>query len=201
MFIVCSNFIETNKLILNYKDLIFQKYDAFVSAETTMIKERLRAEIKALALAYPDKDSNCYHVLALVDYESDDWRENIDVIIKNLQKALALDADNFLAQLYLAHCYHDIGELATALENYLKVDQQQLQEFQIWRYVKLIEQIGYCEYKLGNIAKGEKYFSEVLEWYKKLPEIDRAVPSEMMECLPHDHKIAVEMRKIESYLE
>ena len=78
---------------------------------------------------------------------------------------------------------------------------QKLKNFQVWRYTKLIEQIGYCEYKLGNVKIGEKHFEEVLEWYKKLPEIDRVVPSELMECLPENHPIALEMKKIDSYLE
>lgn len=62
------------------------------------------------------------------------------------------------------------------------------------------EQIGYCEYKLGNKKIGEQHFEEVLEWYKKLPSIDRVVPSELIECLPQTHWIVVEMKKIETYL-
>ncbi|MEM6721947.1 MAG: hypothetical protein AAF611_21645 [Bacteroidota bacterium] len=186
---------------MNYKNQIVEKYDIFYTAENTETKEKLRAEIKALAAAHPEMDSHCYHIVALVDYESDDWKENIDQIIQNLQKALALDADNFLAQLYLAHCYHDTQKFELALENYRKVDQNQLQEFQTWRYVKLLEQIGYCEYKLGNKKIGEFYFSQVLEWYKKLPEVDRAVPSELLECLPKNHWIVIEIKKIETYLD
>ena len=148
-----------------------------------------------------EKDSNCFHLLGLVDYQSDDWKENIENSIENFKKAIELDKGNFLAQLYLAHCYHDQNHLELALENYSKVDKQKLKEFQVWRYTKLIEQIGYCEYKLGNEKIGEKHFEEVLEWYKKLPEIDRVAPSELIECLPNNHRIVTEMKKIETYLE
>jgi len=64
----------------------------------------------------------------------------------------------------------------------------------------LIEQIGYCSYKLGNESAGIVFFEKVLEWYKKIPKIDRVVPSELLDCLPESHKIVIEMKKIETYL-
>ena len=38
----------------------------------------------------------------------------------------------------------------------------------------------------------------ILKWYKKLPEVDRVVPSELVECLPQDHWIVIEIKKIET---
>ena len=176
---------------------IFEKYDEFSLLENKTEKDILRTEIKTMLAEYSEMDSNCYHLLGLVDYESDDWKENIETSIGNFQKAIELDKDNFLAQLYLAHCYHDLNQLKLALENYNKVDREKLKKFQVWRYTKLIEQIGYCQYKLENKYIGEQHFEEVLEWYKKLPEIDRVVPSELIECLPKNHRIITEMKKIE----
>lgn len=112
-----------------------------------------------------------------------------------------MDDTNVLLPLYLAHCYHDMNQLKLTLENYNKVNKEHLKDFQIWRYTKLIEQIGYCEYKLGNKQIGEKHFENVLQWYKKLPEIDRTVPSELIDCLPKNHRIVIEIKKIETYLE
>ncbi|NRD24928.1 hypothetical protein HNV10_16860 [Winogradskyella litoriviva] len=186
---------------MDIRKKIFKKYDKFSLAEFKDEKDKLRSEIKKLLAEYSDLDSNCYHILGLVDFESDDWKVNIEKSIRNFKKAVELDANNVLPQLYLAHCYHDLNQLELALENYNKVDKEKLKEFQIWRYTKLIEQIGYCEYKLGNKKIGEQHFEEVLEWYKKLPEIDRVVPSELIECLPKNHRIVTEMKKIETYLE
>lgn len=186
---------------MNLREKIFQKYDEFILLENKTEKDFLRSEIKTMVTEYSELDSNCYHLLGLVDYESEDWKENIQTSIGNFKKAIELDKDNFLAQLYLAHCYHDLNQLKLALENYKKVDREKLKEFQVWRYTKLIEQIGYCQYKLGNKHIGEQYFEKVLEWYKKLPEIDRVVPSELIECLPKTHWIVIEMKKIETYLE
>ncbi len=186
---------------LSLREIIFEKYDEFSLLENQTEKDILRSEIKTMLAEYSEMDSNCYHLLGLVDIESDDWEENIEISIGNFKKAIELDKGNFLAQLYLAHCYHDLNRLELALENYNKVDREKLKEFQVWRYTKLIEQIGYCQYKLGNKQIGEQHFEEVLEWYKKLPEIDRVVPSELIECLPKNHRIVTEIKKIETYLE
>ena len=186
--------------IKNLKDEIFKKYDYLVLIEDKTKKNELRLEIKLMLNKLDQKDSNCYHLLGLLDYESDDWKKHVDKSIQNFEKAIELDKNNFLAQLYLAHCYHDLNQLELALLNYNKVNQEKLKEFQVWRYTKLIEQIGYCKYKLGNKKSAEIHFEEVLKWYKKLPEIDRVVPSELIECLPKDHWIVIEIKKIETYL-
>ena len=179
---------------------IHQKYDEFVIAENQTEKENLRNEIKDLILSRKKRNSEDYQILGLIDYESENWKVNTKNILKNFKKAVEKDKSNFLAQLYLAHINHDIGNLEVALENYLKVDAKALKQFQIWRYVKLIEQIGYCTYKLGNENAGIIFFKKVLNWYKKLSEDELAVPSELLECLPENHEIVVEIKKIETYL-
>ena len=186
---------------LNIIKKIFEKYDEFVLAEQKAKKDILRSEIKSMLNEYSEKNSNCYHLLGLIDFESDDWKVHIEKSIANFKKAIELDETNVLPQLYLAHCYHDLNQLELALENYNKVDKEKLKEFQVWRYTKMIEQIGYCEYKLGNKQIGEQHFEEVLGWYKKLPEIDRVVPSELIECLPKNHRIVTEIKKTETYIE
>lgn len=172
---------------MNLKEKIFKKYDAFSVLDNTTEKNIIRAEIKTMIAQLPEIDSSCYHLLGILDYESNDWKENIEFCIKNFKKAIDLDEDNFLAQLYLAHCYHDLNKLRIALEHYKKVNQDRLKKFQVWRYIKLLEQIGFCEYKLGNISMGEQYFEKVLEQYKEQTEIDRIPPLELMSCLPKEH--------------
>ncbi|MCK8520418.1 hypothetical protein M0D21_02500 [Aquimarina sp. D1M17] len=186
---------------MDIRKKIFEKYDEFILAEQKAKKDKLRIEIKSMLADYNEKDSNCYHLLGLLDYESDDWKVNIKESILNFKKAIELDVNNVFPQLYLAHCYQDLNQLDLALKNYNKVDREKLKELPTWRYIKLIEQIGYCEYKLGNEKIGEKYFQEVLEWYKKIPESDRVIPSELIDCLPKDHRIVCEMKKLETYLE
>ena len=88
-----------------------------------------------------------------------------------------------------------------ALKYYELVDKEQLREFQIWRYVKLIEQIGYCNYKLGKESLGREQFEIVLNCYRTLPPEDRVAPTEMLQCLPVTDEIVIEMKTIEDYLD
>lgn len=94
-----------------------------------------------------------------------------------------------------------IDNVVANFKKAIELDKQKLKEFQVWRYTKLIEQIGYCYYKLGDKQKGEEYFEEVLVWYKRLPETDRVVPYELISCLPKKHPIVIEIKIIETYLD
>ena len=62
---------------LSLRAKIFEKYDEFSLLENKTEKDILRTEIKTMLAEYSEMDSNCYHLLGLVDYESDDWKENI----------------------------------------------------------------------------------------------------------------------------
>ncbi len=180
---------------------ILEEYDKFFISEKLDEKNSLRKSIREKIMSRNELTSQDYQILGLIDYESEDWRNNSEKILENFKKSSELDKTNFLAQLYLAHIYHDMGNLKLALENYLKVDTKSLKEFQLWRYVKLIEQIGFCTYKLGNETAGIVFFEKVLNWYKKTPENELARPSELLECLPENHRIVIEIKKIENYLE
>ena len=180
---------------------ILEEYDKFSLSENLIKKESLRKSIRGKIIAQTELNSLDYQILGLIDTESEDWKDNSEKIIENFEKAVEKDKSNFMAQLYLAHIYHDIGNLELALKNYLKVDTKALKEFQLWRYVKLIEQIGFCTYKLGNETAGIVLFEKVLNWYKQAPENELARPSELVECLPKNHRIVTEIKKIEDYLE
>ena len=52
-----------------------------------------------------------------------------------------------------------------------------------------------------NEKKAEIFFEKVLNWYKKTPENELARPSELLECLPENHSIVIEIKRIENYLE
>ena len=150
---------------------ILGEYDKFSISENLIEKESLRKSIRAKILAQTELNSLDYQLLGLIDTESDNWRNNSEKIIENLKKAVEKDKSNFM------------------------------KKFQLWRYVKLIEQIGFCTYKLGNETAGIVFFEKVLNWYIKTPENELARPSELLECLPKNHRIVIEIKKIEDYLE
>ena len=184
-----------------YKDILIKKYDAFDWEEGPDRKKRLRSEVVNILSGIDQPDSEDLYIWGLTYYMSEDEKEyHRPLALEKFLEAYKLDSDNFLACLYIAHCFHDIGKLQHALKYYELVDKNAVKEFQIWRYVKLIEQIGYCNHQLGNQALGRKQFQEVLEWYRKLPPDDRAVPSELLACLPESDEIVLEMKAIERYL-
>lgn len=180
-----------------YKDLLMKKYEDFRLEENQERKKLLRFEVFNILKEIEEPDSEDLYIWGLAYYMSDDEKEyHKNLALEKFLEAYELDSTNFLACLYVAHCFHDNGELDNALKYYERVNKKALKEFQIWRYVKLIEQIGFCNYKLGNHELGRQQFREVLEWYKKLPMEDRAYPSEMLECLPESDEIVIEMKKI-----
>ena len=107
-----------------------------------------------------------------------------------------MDKENFMACLYIAHCYHDQSDTEHALLYYELVDQESLMNFQTWRYVKLIEQIGYCYYNLGNEHLARDYFNKVLNWYKILPAEDRVMPVEILQCLSDSDEIVIAIKEL-----
>lgn len=178
-----------------YKGLLKRKYEAFSVADNAVLKKLLRLEIFELLETKEEYDSEDLHIWGLTYYLSDDDKEYHTMLAsEKFQEAYELDPDNFLACLYIAHCYHDQQRLEEALAYYVKVDQEALKDFQVWRYVKLIEQIGYCQYKLGRKEIGRQKFQEVLEWYKKPEWEDIALPLEMMDCLPETDEIIQEIK-------
>ena len=94
-----------------------------------------------------------------------------------------------------------MGDYKSALQYYLSVNRQEMKEFQVWRYVKLIEQIGFCYHQLGDEPEGRRYFKKVLAWYRKLPMDERVVPTELLQCLDPTDPIVTEIKQIEDYLD
>lgn len=185
----------------DHKDLLVGKYEEFDLEQNPTRKKLLRFEILNILNELTEPDSEDFHIWGLTYYMSNDDSEyHTTLALEKFLEAYEMDSDNFMACLYIAHCYHDQGELESALKYYELVSREDLKGFQIWRYVKLIEQIGYCTYKLGNEELGRELFGEVLEWYRQLPMEDRAVPTEILECLPESDQIVVELKVIEDYL-
>ena len=98
---------------------ILEEYDKFFISEKLDEKNSLRKSIRKKIMTRNELTSLDYQILGLIDYESEDWRNNSEKILENFKKSSELDKTNFLAQLYLAHIYHDMGNLKLALENYL----------------------------------------------------------------------------------
>lgn len=181
----------------DYKDILITKYEDFRSEENLHRKKLLRFEVLNILRELDSPDSNDLYIWGLTYYNSEDDREyNLGLGLQKFLEAYELDSQNFMPCLYIAHSYQDIGELKNALKYYELVEKEQLKEFQTWRYVKLIEQSGFCNYKLGNKELGRKQFQEVLDLYRKLPIEDLVDPVEMTHCLHETDEIIIEINKL-----
>ena len=185
----------------SYKQLLYRKYDIYEDEQHPERKKLLFMEIKRILQGLHAPDAEDLYIWGLIYYNKDDEDREQNLKIAAEQFMHALDREEHcLGRLYLAHCYHDQKQYSKALENYLKVDEQELKDFQLWRYIKLLEQIGECYYQLGEKKTGEQYFGRVLAYYREMGSDDLATPTEILRCLPPDHPFVAEMKQLCGYL-
>jgi len=188
----------------NYKEILIRKYYSFSSEEIIEKKNLLELEIVNLLTQVKKPDSEDLQIWGLTFYFSEnDKASKLNLALEKFISAFELNKNNFLACLYIAHCFQDIANYEDALKYYNLVNEKKLKEFQFWRYVKLIEQIGFCHYKLGQERKGRERFEEVLSHYKTQPKNKfggLAKPSELLSCLNPADRIVQEIKEIETYL-
>lgn len=114
-------------------------------------------------------------------------------------KALVEDKNYYLARLYSAHCFHDKGEYENALSEYLRVDQDLLKsEMPIWRWVKLLEQIGFCYVMLQKMELATPYFEKVIQLYLSTEKDTLVNIQEAYECLAIEDPLRVSLKAAES---
>ncbi len=127
------------------------------------------------ALDLTPEDSQIAYVLGFVDYfhpsRDDDDEKHLSSAIEWFQRALEWDTENFMARLYLAHCFHDREDWLRAIAEYEKVDLEKLaQERAIWRSVKCREQLAHCYAHAGNHDKAIGLFRAFLDDADSLDE-------------------------------
>lgn len=90
-------------------------------------------------------------------------------------RAVEWDPSLVIAQLYLAHCFHDRKDWPRAIAEYERVDLSRLAEdWPAWRVFKCREQLAHCHAEAGHIAEASRRFTELLDemeaWSKDLAE-------------------------------
>jgi lipopolysaccharide biosynthesis regulator YciM len=79
-------------------------------------------------------------------------------------QAVAWDPTCVIAQLYLAHCFHDRRDWPRAIAEYEKVDLDRLaRDWPAWRAVKCREQLAHCHAYAGNSAEALQRFTVFLD--------------------------------------
>ncbi|GEM_PF-1247660 len=172
----------------SYKNELRSLWNEFWTADDEL-QIQLASRLRRFLGDLPSPDSEDYYMWGLSIYALN--QENVlEESHPFFLRALECDPNEYLARLYSAHCYHDKGDFSNALKEYLLVDQKSLKtEMPIWRYVKLLEQIGFCYTKEGNLEVAEEYFGKVEQAYLNA-EPDELVPiQEAFECLDPDNLI------------
>lgn len=160
----------------------------YVDYKTPELTERLAIASEAekvltIALKLEPQDSHTAYILGLIysDHPAadEDLKTYLSKAISWFRRALEWDADNEMAQLYLAHCYHDLASHYSelnywelAVEAYENVNQDRLIcNWPRWRAVKCREQLAACYAWSGNQKKAERLFSAFLDEIEAL-ELD-----------------------------
>ncbi len=182
-----------------------KKLDLFERSESKEYRKLLSFEIKSLFEGMDQPEAEEFYGMGYVLYLlAEDYYDICEAHELFLQ-ALERSPKHLIARLYSAHCYHDKAhsykdeaQFSDALSEYQDVDTSQLrEEFDIWRYVKLQEQIGHCLCKMGQAEAAELYFEEVMDFYKKVGFGELPEPSELYECLGEGHPFFAALKKME----
>lgn len=148
------------------------------------------SNINALVSPILEKlDESDFYLWGLAHYSI--TSEPTENSMTKFKKSLQLNPDYYMSRLYLAHCHHDKGEWYDAIEEYLKVDQEQLSEdYPIWRTAKLNEQIGYCYWQIEQNYEAMRFFESVVSMWNKYGASDDFIkPGDMISCIGANHKL------------
>src|SRR5690349_18595899 len=77
------------------------------------------------------------------------------------------------AQLYRAHCLHDLGRWSEAVQAYSKVDPSFFVGSIAWRYGLLREQRAWCHLQAGHKAQALAEFLGIVHRYELQPRLTK----------------------------
>lgn len=152
----------------------------FEDWKTPEMADRLAIALEAekvltIALDLKPQDSNTAYTLGRIflnhPARSEDPTSYLSKAIFWFCQAIEWDINNAMAQLHLAHCYHDLAYLGVdqkywgqAVEAYEKVNQDLLtRDWPAWRALKCREQLAACYAWAGNEGEAVRRFSSFLD--------------------------------------
>jgi tetratricopeptide (TPR) repeat protein len=126
------------------------------------------ARVLRAALEFLPRDSRIAHTLGLSYYNHPARAANPEEYrsqaIHWFGLAIEWDIGNTIAQLYLAHCFHDRKDWPRAIARYEKVDLNRLaHNWPVWRAVKCREQLAQCYAYSGNREEAIHKFAVLLD--------------------------------------
>ncbi len=150
------------------------------------------------ALELSPKDSHLAYSLGLAYYNHPSRRDHPEryrsKAIEWFRQAIEWEPERVMAQLYLAHCFHDRKDWPRAIAEYEHVDVVRLtRDFPAWRAVKCREQLATCHAYAGNIDEAVNRFTlfmdEIESWDETKVEECVINVDELVEAVTHklDH--------------
>ncbi len=140
---------------------------------TPNVSERVRIAEEAegvllVALDLSPRNSHIAHSLGIHHYnypsQTQDPEQHRSQAIDWFSQAVEWDPVNVIAQLYLAHCYHDRKDWPRAIAEYERIDLIQLaHDWPAWRAVKCREQLAQCHAYAGNTDESVRQFAGFLD--------------------------------------
>ncbi len=102
------------------------------------------------------------------------FQDKKEAALKEYEKALECENEDKVhswAQLYKAHCFHDMQEWDKAIESYTKVDLSAFSGAKAWRTDILREQIAECTHKIGKKEEAQNMLLKIIERYEAEPKL------------------------------
>jgi tetratricopeptide (TPR) repeat protein len=120
------------------------------------------------ALELTPRDSRIAHTLGLVYYNhparTEDAAGYLSQALDWFGRAVEWGPDNVIAQLYVAHCFHDRKDWRRAIAEYERIDLDRLaREWPEWRAVKCREQLAQCHAYAGHRDEAVGRFTAFLD--------------------------------------
>lgn len=184
---------------------LIDKYQKFSQTfENDSLKSLLRTDILKLYSKIDNPNAEDHYTIGLFHYEGYDEKTSKGLLNERTIKALSFfqnslesDPNYYMSNYYLGHCYQDLRQYKKAIEYYLKVNQNKLKaDFPIWRFVLLLELIGFCYWKTDQKDIGMEYFKKTSSEYLMLQDYCELFPvgDLIVDCLTEVHSLVIEMK-------
>jgi tetratricopeptide (TPR) repeat protein len=114
--------------------------------------------------------SHAHYILGYLYYFQGKKQNALD----EFEKSLSFENEDKVhswAQLYKAHCLHDMQRWEQALEAYNSVDLSAFDGLVAWRIDVLREQQAYCTYSIGKKTEAYEMLDKILDRYEAEPKL------------------------------
>jgi len=141
------------------------------------------------ALELDANSHRALYAMGLCEYDRPDGNGRSETALPWFERACRSapggERANAWANLYRAHCLHDMEQWDAAVAAYEAVDRDAFEGLRSWRANKLLEQMAFCRLRAHDRSGALRDFREALRIYSGLTEqefIEHPYPMELLEA-------------------